>query len=718
MKINISLVVLFSLFGCSVRAQQLDSMFFELNNVVITAETLEQRLQKSLAQPVSVADKQFLQQHFTGNLMQSLEYVPGVRSMDVGSGFSKPMIRGLGFNRVVVSENGIKQEGQQWGADHGLEIDAFGINKVVVYKGPQALQYGSDAMGGAIEIAPPTRPYQNSVLIDLSLLGKSINDGIGGSIMLGLKKDSWLSLVRYSEQRFGDYRIPTDSIVYLTLNIPIYNRRVKNTAGMERNVYTFNSYKKGDYEGSLMVSNVYQKMGFFPGAHGIPDIGRVEHDGNYRNIELPYSKVNHFKVNTQHQYNWDTLKGTLTLGYQNNRRQEWSAFHTHYGTQQPPERNPDKEFDFNLNTYSADFKVSQALTNSVKLTYGADGQYQQNRIDGYSFLLPKYNRMTAGGYLLVDWELNDKLSISGGVRYDYGRLNISGYQDEYLAEYLKESGYTPDKIEQYEWRSYPTKRDFKDISGSIGAVWKFSNTQVLKANIGKSFRLPGAFELASNGVHHGTFRHEQGNPNLDSEKGWQFDLSYHYDTDWLRVNVSPYINRFGNYIYLRPTGEWSILPHAGQIYKYTGSKVLFAGLEVAADVDFLKYFNYSTSFEYVYTHNEKEHTPLNFTPPTVFRNSLSFEHNNWKATCELHSILKQTRIARNEQITDGANLINLYLNYQIPIHDSAISIALAARNIFNTKYYNHLSFYRKVEIPEPGRNIQISINVPLNIKLR
>lgn len=138
---------------------------------------------------MEVVGKEFLREHFTGNLIQTLGTLPGVHSMDIGSGFSKPMIRGMGFNRISVVENGIKQEGQQWGADHGLELDAFNAGQVSIRKGPASLLYGSDAMGGAIELVPLPLPAGNRLFGEASLLGKSVNGTLGGSLMLGVKKE-------------------------------------------------------------------------------------------------------------------------------------------------------------------------------------------------------------------------------------------------------------------------------------------------------------------------------------------------------------------------------------------------------------------------------------------------------------------------------------------------------------------------------------------------
>ena len=694
-------------------AQKSDSIKSLLLPDVVVTELYQQRQAKKSALAVDVVDQDFLRKHFTGNFMQAMENIPGVQAMDIGSGFSKPMIRGMGFNRIAVLENGIKQEGQQWGADHGLELDAFNIGTVNVLKGPSSLLYGSDAMGGVIDITSPPVPSVDMLFGDVTLLGKSVNGTLGGSFMLGIKKSFWYAQVRYSEQHFGDYRIPTDTIVYLTQKMPVYGRKLKNTAGIERNIGFFAQYQRQRYKANYSVSNVYQKTGFFPGAHGIPDVSRVEDDGDSRNMELPYSKVNHLKVTTLQQYAWEKLVLSGDFGFQNNHREEWSVFHTHYGSQPVPEKDPDKELAFNLNTLSASVKVRFIGSSSWEHALGWDGQHQRNDISGYSFLLPEYYRSTTGLLWLTTYKPNNVISVSGGMRYDYGYIHISSHEDAYLADYLRKQGYDEEQVEHYKWNSHAVKKKFGDYSFSLGLVWTPSERHMVKANVGRSFRLPGANELAANGVHHGTFRHEQGDANLKSEQGWQMDASYNLRYNGFSISVSPFVSWFSNYIFLRPTGEWSVLPHAGQIYRYTGAEVLFAGTEATIDIHFLRSFNYRISGEYVYTYNCDEHIPLSFSPPFSMRNTLTWQRKQVMLYAEWQSIARQNRVDRNEDRTPGANLFHLGGSLNIPIRgNQAIEITLTARNIFNTRYYNHLSFYRKVEIPEPGRNFQLLIKIP------
>lgn len=152
-----------------------------------------------------------------------------------------------------------------------------------------------------------------------------------------------------------------------------------------------------------------RRRGFFPGAHGVPDASRVEDDGDSRNIELPYSKVNHLKVTTHQQYAWEKLILSGDLGFQNNHREEWSAFHTHYGSQPAPEKDPDKELAFDLNTYSASVKARFIGSSSWEHTLGWDRQHQQNDISGYSFLLPEYHRSSTGLLWLTTYKPNNIL---------------------------------------------------------------------------------------------------------------------------------------------------------------------------------------------------------------------------------------------------------------------------------------------------------------------
>lgn len=689
---------------------------------VTVRENYENYKNKVEALSVEVVKSDFILENNGTNLIKTLEKLPGVNSMDIGAGYSKPIIRGMGFNRVLVTENGIKQEGQQWGADHGLEIDQFNVQKVELYKGPMSMQFGSDAVGGVIKIISLLPPLENKCFAEGLLISKSVNDLVGLSVMTGMKYNQWFVKCRLTEQHYGDYKIPTDTIVYLTRMLPVYNRRLKNTAGFDRSFFGIMGYYQPTIQTVFAVSNVYQTNGMFPGSHGVPDVNRLQPDGNYRDVDLPNSSVNHFKITNNSQLSFRRWTCQLDVGIQHNHREEHSLFHTHYGTQSAPQVNPDLELQFDLKTYSANFRL-QSKNDSVWMhLLGIDTEGQSNSVSGYGFLMPNYVKWAGGLFVIEKYKVSHSVDLTFGVRQDVASMSVSGYYDQFLYTYLTAmNAYSESQVKGYANRSYPINRRFGNATGSLGLVYTPDDYQIFKTNIGRCYRLPSANELSSNGVHHGTYRHEQGTVSLNPELGYQLDMGYVYDNGTLYVAMSPFAGWFSNYIYLNPSGEWSILPHAGQVYKYSQAEVLTAGGECSLDYKFVDDFTFQSAFEYVYLQNLTDGYPLPFSPPMSVLNGLSWHlHKNGKVWRESHVKLEcqlvapQHRIARNEEITPGYDIWGVDVENEFSFGKTKFSISFQINNLFDTKYFNHLSFYRKLNIPEPGRNFQLLIKFPIN----
>src|SRR5690606_30476492 len=434
---------------------------------------------------------------------------------------------GLGFNRILVAENGIKQEGQQWGADHGLEINPWSVEEVKVIKGAGTLEYGSDAISGVIALKNDSKPLINSFSSDWNLFGRTANQSLGSALNLNYHKQNFYYKLAATYTDFADYSIPTDHIVYLSRQIPIFNERLKNTAGNESSASAQIGYVSDDLESVLTISNFHQKTGFFLGAHGVPTLDRVQDEGERRNVEFPYQKVNHFKVlsETTLKFHPNSLK--FSFGFQNNHRQEWSLFHTHYGNnQQPPAIDPNLELDFDLSTFDAQAKYVHQLNRKNKLNLGIQSQFQNNSIKGYNFLLPEFTRTNLAAYATNEWEINPKWNLNYGIRFDYTEMEIQPFYDEYLYEFLSENG--NNQADEFAQRSAHLNKSFQNLNGSVGILFQPNTHLDFNLNLGSSFRMPTAIELASNGIHHGSFRHEKGNPNLNTEQGWTSDLKIAY----------------------------------------------------------------------------------------------------------------------------------------------------------------------------------------------
>lgn len=226
--------IIFLFLGWSSFAQVSDAEFIKdeqlIEEVIIsgTVQSIENK---------ETVSEEFIHQNFSGSLIQSLQNVAGINTMSIGSGTAKPIIRGLGFNRVVVALNSSKHEGQQWGADHGLEVDAFSPESIELIKGTATIEYGSDAVGGVLNIKNNLIPQKNSLTVKATILGRSVNNTIGTAFELKYRKDKFFYKFKGSYLDYGDFKTPTDTIVYLTRKIPIHNRRLKNTAGKEWSVF-------------------------------------------------------------------------------------------------------------------------------------------------------------------------------------------------------------------------------------------------------------------------------------------------------------------------------------------------------------------------------------------------------------------------------------------------------------------------------------------------
>lgn len=658
-----------------------------------------------------------------GSLAKNLEQLPGLNAMEIGTNISKPVIRGFGFHRVVVTENGIKQEGQQWGADHGLEIDPFWADQVVLIKGASSLEHGSGALGGSLAVTSSALPAEGKSA-SAQYTGRTVDQSSSLSAGYNFRGKRIFVKLKGTAKASGDYRLPVDTIVYLTRPIPIEDRKLKNSAGREYSGLLQLGHQGTSLQQTITLSNLYQKSGFFPGAHGIPDIERVKDDGYRFNIELPYQEVNHLKVVSNTIWAINAGVFHLDLGWQMNRRNEWSKFHTHYPGEKAPEQDPDLELAFRMNTFTANGRYVANIDRGHSITVGIQSQYQNNMIDGYNYLLPEYQSNNIGMYTHYRWQPSVKLMISGGARYDRNSIRSSAFFDQLLYDYLKTMLFSEEERESHAQRSLGVDKRFSDFSGMAGFRYMISPLATIGANIGRSFRNPTAIELGSNGIHHGSFRHEQGDPALDSETGFYFDSELRISGEKTMIAIAPYAYWFSNYIFLSPTGRWSVLPHAGQVYRYLQAPVWMAGAEISFEHRFNPKWLIEANIEAIANQQiNRDHRlryPLPFTPPPNLFAKIEYQpkmlrsvFKETKWSVQTKAVLAQNRVARNELPTNGYILLNAGFFGAVAKGRVKADVWLTVNNLLNKKHFNHISFYRKIGLPEPGRDIRLTVRIPI-----
>ena len=642
---------------------------------------------------------EFLQQNFAGSLMQTLEAIPGVKAMAIGSGQSKPTIRGLGFNRLAVVEDGVKHEGQQWGDDHGLEIDQFSIDRAEVIKGPAALLYGSDAIGGVLSLYTnhvPTEPFSGSV----QMFGRTNNEQLGVSAKIGGRHGKWFYRANATLIDYADFKVPTDSIQYYSYWIKLKDGRLRNTAGCERDGSVMLGYAGHDFHTDVRVSDSYAKSGFFANAHGLEvRLSDIDYDHSRRDIDLPYQWVNHLKVLSHTTWRNEDTSIELNLAFQNNLREERSEPVSH-GYMPQPDGSLERRFD--KNTYTAALQLRQTIGNH-ELRGGLSGEYQHNRRGGWGFIIPDFETLSLGGFMMDRYTLRENLILNAGVRYDYAETHIHGYQDWFKTPVNGDSVFVE--------RSSDMRRHFNSLTWSAGINYS-TGLWVMKMNVGKSFRVPIPKELGADGINYHIFRYERGNPELDPEESYQVDASISWANDEWEVQVDPYLNYFPNYIYLNPTSQYV---EGLQLYNYTQASVLRYGVEAQLKWQFAEHWQARAQGEYLYARQksgEKKGYTLPFSTPWSIDMGVRFSPlTSLYIGLNAHIVGAQNEIVPPEKPTDGYWTLNLSAGKDFMLGGMMFHVALHADNLLDRRYYDHTSYYRLIDVPEPGRNLSLMVGL-------
>ncbi|MCR5570333.1 MAG: TonB-dependent receptor [Paludibacteraceae bacterium] len=671
-----------------------------LETITVSAQH-DNELQRVSSTPAVTVGHEFLNENFSGSLVQTLEQIPGVKAMSIGSSQSKPIIRGLGFNRLVITENGIKHEGQQWGDDHGLEIDQFSVERAEVIKGPAALLYGSDAIGGVLSLYTnqvPTKKMEGAV----QLFGHTNNNLWGASAKLGGKHKRFYYRVNATYTDYADYKVPTDSIQYYSYWIKLNDQRLRNTAGKECDGSVLLGYSSYNFRTSLHVSDTYAKNGFFANAHGLEvRLSDIDYDHSKRDIDLPYQWVNHLKVANQSLWEYDDFSVQADLAFQNNLREEHSEPISH-GYMPQPDGTMERRFD--KNTYTANIMLKREIGKNTLQT-GISGEYQYNRIGGWGFIIPDFETMNLGGYVMDRYSVNDNLTVNAGIRFDYAKTHIHSYSDWYETPVNGDTTFVK--------RSNELWREFHSLNWSVGinqtcGKWNF------KANIGKSFRVPIPKELGVNGINYHVFRYERGNAELDPETSYQLDAGISRNTDVLEIQVDPYLNYFPNYIYLNPTPQYV---EGLQLYHYIQAAVLRYGLEAQLKYHISRHWQANVQGEYLYAEQlsgDKKGYTLPFSPPWTASVGLKYEFKLLGKAyigADTRIVGRQDEIVPPEKVTDGHCTLALSAGDKIKLKNTTLNVVFHVNNLLNQRYYDHTSYYRLIDVPEPGRDFSMMLGV-------
>lgn len=690
------------------------SVEFTLNHSSVDLETVSIEGHKHDAlsgeEAVELGKKEALINSGT-TLAKKMESLPGVSSIQTGSNIAKPVVRGMHSNRVLILNNGIRQEGQNWGAEHAPEIDPNLAQNVTLVTGANSIKYGSDAIAGVILIEPNKLPNSKRVNGELNLGGNS--NGGGGSVSGTVEGyTNFLGGIGFRAQ--GSLRKSG------TLKSPDYY--LSNTGVSEHNFSLAGQKVWGITNTEVFYSQFNTEVGILAYSHignltdllwaieqtDIPDTATFTYD-----IRRPKQQVFHelFKLKESVYLN-DQNSIYATYSRQYNERSEFDR-EKPLGQRTQTDENP--EFQYRLTTHMGDVEWENRSLKHWVFKSGINGMYQANTYNGKMFI-PNYESRALAGYFIVYRE-TEKLNYSGGVRYDKRWMNV----------YRNQSGV----VRQSDF-------EFASPTFSLNAEKKWKNIS-LQATTGRTFRAPAPNELFSDGLYHGSSALETGDSTLLPETAWNNQLSVNYfgnkDGRSWQARAALFYNQLNNFITLVPTGEINLtIRGAFPSYMYVAQDAVFKGVELSGRYAWPK-IQLDANWNVVRALNTQTQSFLPFIPSD--NGSLALSYNLIQKTAmeiavftKANHVTKQIRgnnfiIANSnnepQELSDFSPAPNAYTLFNIGVtgkyyfHHSAIEWAVVVENIANTQYRNYMNRQRYFA-DEPGRNIKINLKIPITFK--
>jgi iron complex outermembrane receptor protein len=700
----------------------------EINEVVVTGLSQAGERQRTPT-PIQVVSKIELLQNSSTNIIDAIAKQPGISQITTGSGISKPVIRGLGYNRVVVVNDGIRQEGQQWGDEHGIEIDEFSVNRVEILKGPASLSYGSDAIAGVINmISAPTLP--DGIINGNVIANYQTNNGLisySANVAGNLKGVIWD--LRYSNKMAHAYQNKYDGYVF---NSGYREQTIGGIIGVNRSWgYSHLHFSRYDFNPGIIEGERDSLRGKFVKPVAITDstVGTAiatTNDFKRYAPTTPFQKISHYKVVLNN--NFIVGNGTIkaTVGFQQNQRQEYSdvLMPDAYGLY------------FLMNTINYDLRYTINQKNNFSISFGANGMQQHSQNKGTEFLVPEYNLFDVGVFTILKKSYN-KLDLSGGIRYDI--------RTEQSKDLFVDTNGLPTVASDSAYHQFSAFHSvFSGITGSVGATYQFTEKMYVKLNAARGYRAPNIGELGANGLHDGTIRYEIGDPKLKAEKSLQVDAALGINTHHLTVELDVFSNAINDFIFSQKlsnrAGNDSITQGYSTFRFVSGNAQLMGG-EVMIDIHPhpLDWLHFENAFSYVQAmqKNQPDSTRyLPFTPAPKIQSELKADIkskskllNNTYVKIELENYLQQNHFYAaygTETKTPAYTLLNIGAGTDLMHKDHTVcSFYISVNNLTDVAYQNHLSRLKysdvnnvtgRTGVYSMGRNVSFKLVVPLYFK--
>lgn len=626
------------------------------------------------------------------SLGEALTNITGVYALHSGPSIFKPVIHGLHSNRILIFNNGVRQEGQQWGSEHAPEIDPFVATKLTVLKGAASIRYGSDAIGGVVLVEPAALRTKPGLGGEINLVGATNNRmGIVSGILDGaVKKVPGLAWrLQGTVRRGGNARTP--------------NYWLENTGLAEGNFSATVGYTRPSFGGEVYYSQFNTRLGIFTGTHAesIADIEaaiarKVPLTRSYFSYDIrrPYQQVAHglFKASAYKVFsNYSRLDVVFAL--QRNVREEYDF--------QSLTARTNPELYLRLISHTLDVIYRHRAAGNYSGTVGFNGITQGN-VREFQMLIPNFRNYGGGGFYMGKYVL-PKVTFEGGLRYDY----------RWLRAYLIDNNTA--QVIRPTW-------SFSNLTATAGAQVNLAEDLSWSVNAGTAWRAPTVNELLSEGVHQSAVAYERGNPTLHSERALNLSTSLHLHRGRLHGEVGLYENNISGYIYLRPDLRYvRTVRGSYPSFTYTQVDTRFRGLDLSLTWEVADSLTWTTKVSVISAWNKTLHNYLQLIPANRWENTVRYGFGSVgflkKLYVSVGNLLvgQQTRVPANSDYQappPGYHLLNAAAGFTVNAGKQPLHVTLTGSNLTNVAYRDYMDRFRYF-MDEPGRNVTVRLNIPI-----
>jgi len=666
--------------------------------------------------------KEVLEDYNSRTLGEVLKTVTGVSSLNSGNYLSKPVINGLHSSRVILINNGVRLEDQEWGIEHAPSIDINSIDKISIIKGASSLKYAGDAVGGVIIAETSKEKLLDSIYGNVTTNLQS--NGRGGGISTDYTKtysSGWYYKFQGTLKRMGDFETPN----YVMTNTGFSEHNLSLKAGLNRIDHGFDVYYSlfSNYLGILRSSHAHTAIDIINAIEN--EVPHIIEDFSY-DINIPRQKISHNLLKLRGFKNFDFGKLSMRYDFQSNDRKEYDI---RRGDRTKP------ALDLNLQTHSLAFDLESKFDNNSNLKAGISARYQKNFPDpstGVKRIIPDYKKYDFSLYSVYDINFSENWFLEAGIRYDFSHIDAYKYYRTSLWEARNYDELFPEFVVEDLGLNTLTnpKFDFHNISSNLGARYSISESENIFINYSMSSRKPNPSELFSEGLHHSSARIEIGDLSFNSEVGHNFSITYDSSNEKSSLTVNAFANIVDDFIYMIPVDLMPTIAGVFPYWEYKQEDAKLFGFDLKYDRQYFTNFFVGHQFSIIKGYERANDKPLINMPPVNLKNQISYsfpELNNLNVSLESEYVFRQNEYPNNNfevfipteqtyQLLDTSTPPSAYhlLNFASSIGFKAenggnYKINLRVENLFNNLYKNYLNRLRYFT-HEMGRNILLSVS--------